>query len=365
MKHYFVLTVLCLLFIISNSQAHANVFGDGGNGLQRVFNYITIDGNSTVNAASDMIDDNLDSYWSISSADGAAATIIVQIAHFAPQSSFGIFDAYDPNNTVEIFRGSSPFQSQAALNIKQNGEVWLNHFNTGIVFSGNLFGYYLDSSHHSYGGFWYSDASLNSDEMDHLYAYQGINTDFVKLPGNEPGLWTDSDFILAFEDLKASAPSDRDYIDFVVMVESVHPKHFPFPIPATQEYYPYAPVTNSALSASPAEAKPFSVGNIDCGILNLHFKSLPFSSPVDIYLGIYAPRLSSELFLINPDNSIQPFSTVLTKWKQSITGPVDESLYGNIPIESLTPGIYYLYTMVTPADNLDAYYLWETYFEIP
>jgi hypothetical protein len=58
--------------------------------------------------------------------------------------------------------------------------------------------------------------------------YQGTDTDTVQLPNCSPGLWTDNEYILAFEDLDDSV-ADWDYTDMVVMVESVRP----IPEPAT------------------------------------------------------------------------------------------------------------------------------------
>ena len=63
-----------------------------------------------------------------------------------------------------------------------------------------------------------------------MYAYQGLNVDTIQLPGLAPGLWTDNEYILAFEDLLNDGTADNDFTDFVVMVESVHN---PVPEPAT------------------------------------------------------------------------------------------------------------------------------------
>ena len=62
-----------------------------------------------------------------------------------------------------------------------------------------------------------------------MLAYQGTNTDTVQIGLWAPGLWTNNEYILAFEDLNGAIRSDHDYSDFVVMVESVRP----VPEPAT------------------------------------------------------------------------------------------------------------------------------------
>ena len=60
-----------------------------------------------------------------------------------------------------------------------------------------------------------------------MVAFQGKGIDTVALPGLAHGLWTSGEYILAFEDLYGGG--DKDYDDFVVMVESV----VPVPEPST------------------------------------------------------------------------------------------------------------------------------------
>ncbi len=74
-------------------------------------------------------------------------------------------------------------------------------------------------------GVWFSDTSLNSDGYDHMAAYQGAG-DLVNLPDVAPGVWSPSEYILAWEDLDG-AIADGDFEDFVVMVESVQPVPLP------------------------------------------------------------------------------------------------------------------------------------------
>jgi hypothetical protein len=135
--------------------------------------------------------------------------------------------------TVEIFAGSiSPGDLGASKTLRLWDPDWstnpgppydvvINGSNTGTDFAGSYFGYYLDAQACQNGGFWYSDTSLNSDGMDHMYAYQGEG-DTVRLPGGTEGPWTDTEYVLAWEDLVING-GDEDYNDFVVMVESVEP----------------------------------------------------------------------------------------------------------------------------------------------
>ena len=55
-----------------------------------------------------------------------------------------------------------------------------------------------------------------------MVAFQGRDDIYVDASGYGPGLFSSGEYILAWEDL-AIWNSDRDFTDFVVMVESVTP----------------------------------------------------------------------------------------------------------------------------------------------
>nr|CBX31526.1 hypothetical protein N47_E50380 [uncultured Desulfobacterium sp.] len=211
------------IFLVSGmAMAAPFTFGDGGSALQDVLNDITIAptyNTSSVDVTADAMLDSSDSYWNITGTGGSIATMIIEIAGFAENNLFGV---YNNGKYVRLFDGSATAGAQVTLSIAAGGSVYVNHIDTGVDFTGTIFGYYLDSSYYSTGGLWHSDKSLNSDEMDHMAAYQGTNTDTVQLPIWGAGLWTNNEYILAFEDLRKDV-SDKDYTDMVVMVESVTP----------------------------------------------------------------------------------------------------------------------------------------------
>ena len=220
-----IITVLSVFLVAGTAMA----LPVPGTALQGVLDGITtapIAGNSSVDVTTDYLSDTVDSYWSITASGASVATMIIELAGFAPGNIFGV---YSGGQHVQLFAGGDSAGAQVALSIKLDGSVHVNWADTGIDFAGNNFGYYLDSSLYNNGGMWYSDTSLNADGKDHMFAYQGTNTDMVQIANIAAGLWTDNEYILAFEDLKASAPSDWDYNDMVVMVESVTPA----PEPAT------------------------------------------------------------------------------------------------------------------------------------
>ncbi|MCI5162245.1 MAG: DUF4114 domain-containing protein [Candidatus Electrothrix sp. AX5] len=214
-----------------NAMAVSLPFGGDGSGstLQGVFDDLaTSAGGSGVTVTEDALNDFSDSYWSVGGSGGAVSTMIVELAGFAPYNTFGIFDRANRDNTVQLFGGSSEAGDQTLLSILANGTVNINNSNAG-VFAANDFGFYLDSSGADSirGGRWYSDTSHNSDDMDHMGAYQGIGEE-IQIEPFAAGKWGNNEFILAFEDL-GSQYSDQDYTDFVVMVESVNPHSVPEP----------------------------------------------------------------------------------------------------------------------------------------
>lgn len=220
-------SVLGAFLISTPAFADPVIFGDGGAALQKVLNDITIAptlGVSSVDVNTDGLSDTSDSYWAITATGGSFATIIIELGSYAPSNVLGV---YNGSTKVELLSGSETAGTKVALSLQDNGDgtysVYKNLVDTGVDFSNYVFGYYLTSPDDTF----YSDTSLNDDNVDHMAAYQGKGIDTVKINGSSPGLWTTSEYVLAFEDLKGGG--DRDYEDLVVMVESVTP----VPEPAT------------------------------------------------------------------------------------------------------------------------------------
>jgi len=231
MKKLVMIGIFVAVLCVSTVTTKAAVFGDGGAALQQVLNNITTNpvGNSSVDVVNDALSDDEDSYWAIGGTGGSVSTVVIELADFANDNTFGIYDKGDPSKTVMVFDGAATTGTKALLSIYDNGDVELNFNLTGVTFSGNQFGFYLENpvnpdNPQDVSYIWYSDSTLNNDD-DHMYAYQGEN-DTVKIGGAAPGLWTPSEYVLAWEDLPFSN-SDKDFTDFVVMVESVNPVPVP------------------------------------------------------------------------------------------------------------------------------------------
>ena len=183
-----------------------------GTSLQTVLNNITTGGTSSVDVQTDQV--NLDSYWNLTASGGSVATMIIELAGYAPNNTLGVYDAANPSNKVLLFTGAEGSGDQAVLSIKASGAVYVNMVNTGVTFNSATFGYFLSGP----GGTFYSDPTLNGG-ADHMVAFQGKN-DVVTLPTYNPGVWTPDEYVLGWEDV---AGGDNDFDDMVVMVESVKP----------------------------------------------------------------------------------------------------------------------------------------------
>lgn len=202
--------------------------------LQTILNERTQGGPSSVDAATEMLSDFADSYWNITASGGSVNTIVIELAGFSNTSTFGIYDRNNAGNKLQIFNGAATANTLSAKKTLYYffdipaGKSFFYTDSFGYTdltfFSSNTFGYYLNADGKQY---YYSDSSLNNGE-DHMVAYQGENDQFAINKVGPYTTWTPNEYILAWEDLPL-ANSDKDYDDFVVMVESVQP----IPEPAT------------------------------------------------------------------------------------------------------------------------------------
>jgi len=193
--------------------------------LQDVFNDITVNGSSSVNANNGCLPDGTDKTWGVTGDGGAVFTLVAELAGFADTNTFGIYDATNPKSIVQLFAGVDSESDQTELSIKADGSVFVNMSDTGIDFAGNAFGFYLGTILGNY----FSDSSLNGGRADHMLAYQGTG-DEIQIPGLAPGLWTPGEYALAWEDLPFGK-ADLDYNDMVLMVSGVTPLS-QVPVPA-------------------------------------------------------------------------------------------------------------------------------------
>ncbi|MEJ2683417.1 MAG: fibronectin type III domain-containing protein, partial [Candidatus Sulfobium sp.] len=138
-------------------------------------------------------------------------------------------------------------------------------------------------------------------------------------------------------------------------------------LPEGTEVISYDPVEYPKAGVKAADMKPIGVGSVALAGDNIALQvALPkFDGPVDVYCAIQAPSLNPETFLINSDLSLSPLTAGLVKWKDNVTAPIEESLYGIIPVNVFPSGRYNVYLLLTPHGDLSNYMLYSTYFEVP
>lgn len=200
--------------------------------LQEVLDEITVNGNSSVNVATDAIQG--DQYWTSGGSGASIATFIVEITSGVSNQVFGIYDRADSDNRVTIFNGaatggvsvgnSSSFgnasAAQQTIQFLGDGTINVGSMFSGITSTGNFsnhsFGFFLTTGSNTF----FSDETLNGG-VDRFVALQGQG-DTIQIPPYAAGVWGQNEFILGWED-----GSDFDFQDMVVMVESIAPVSAP------------------------------------------------------------------------------------------------------------------------------------------
>jgi hypothetical protein len=135
-----------------------------------------------------------DSYFSASSLSG---NMVIEIAGYAPNNAFGIFEHGNMANKIEVFAGSAAAGATSAL--------------INLPLGWSSFGFYLANTSANFT--WYSDAALNAGGgLDHFVAYQGIAGQTMTASGITFG---SNDYLIGIEDLNLG---DYDYNDMVVKV---------------------------------------------------------------------------------------------------------------------------------------------------
>jgi len=218
MRKQLALAIFVVLLSASGSAWATVILPGSETSLQTILNDITVSGTSSVNVNTDQV--SFDGRWMVTGTGNASATMIIEIAGNAGINSFGV---YNGSNFATLFTGPAVQGDRASLFVYSSGNIGILQQSSGIYttyngfLSSNDFGFFMMSD----GITWFSENARNSDQGDHMVAFQGKD-DWVQLPSAYTGRWNSNEYILAWEDLNMSG-SDRDYNDMVVMVESVTP----------------------------------------------------------------------------------------------------------------------------------------------
>lgn len=232
--------LLLTFFIWSPDARAACTFGPGSPyggepTLQAALNGLL---SSAPNTVTDCLADgtvpNGDAHWITLSP--SSATILLEIAGFANQNSFGLYDVANPSNRFQIFSGPQGPGTNALISFVAAGSggydvtvtIGTSSWTTSTPFVGTAFGFYLSTPQ---GNTFFSDSSLNPGGVDRMYAYRGNGATFTSGPVAGDGdpsndIFGVTDAILAYEDL---IHGDNDYQDFVVLVRGVQPSVVPLP----------------------------------------------------------------------------------------------------------------------------------------
>lgn len=198
--------------------------------LQSNFNSLL--GVGVLDAVNACVNDGSDVAWTTVGTT-ASTTILIELAGNASSNTFGVYDLNDPSRRLSIFEGNDAVDSFANLRLARltNGSwrVSVRELNnaddpsgwTAMTIATSAFGFYLGTATQ---GTFFSGTALNADGQDHLFAYAGTGTEFIggPLAGEVFAL---QDYILAWEDLLGGG--DRDYQDFVAVVQDVTPVPLP------------------------------------------------------------------------------------------------------------------------------------------
>ena len=164
--------------------------------------------------------------WETGALFASGTAIVIEIAGNAARNSFGLYDLNDTSRRLEVFSGGdNAGHDSLRFVISMAGGVYQINFDaTTSIYLGDSFGFYLSGP----GGDFFSDASRNPNGDHQMVAFQGDGVRQANFFGLGSRTWLTNEWILAWEDL-AYGSSDKDFNDFVVLIESVAP----VPAPAT------------------------------------------------------------------------------------------------------------------------------------
>lgn len=181
--------------------------------LQQIANNITVGGSSSVNVVTEQYD--TDEIWQVNSAFGfGTGMIAIELAGYAGSNRLGLYDINNSSNRLELFSGADSAGAVTNFSIGADGRVYRNFADSGLVFSGTQFGFYLQTPETTF----FSQSNLNGDSSDHMVAYRGEGDLIQTVLGST--YWGSNTFMLGWEDLRSSG-WDQDYNDMVVLVRDV------------------------------------------------------------------------------------------------------------------------------------------------
>jgi hypothetical protein len=158
-----------------------------------------------------------------STAVGASATLAFENAGMGDDNEFGIYKAGNTDKKATLIDGESspgdpPAGGMSEFNFASNGNLFVDG-TLAVEDFGTDFGFFLNNGNDKT---LYSEASLNPGDKQQSVIYQGgSDIDEIDIPGLAPANLTETDRIIAFEDL--ANQGDGDFNDMGVVVSDVEP----------------------------------------------------------------------------------------------------------------------------------------------
>jgi hypothetical protein len=214
--------VVGVWFLAASLQAACTFGTSSETSLQGVFDSVL--GPGSVSATNDCLASNLDQLWT--APGDVVATVLIEIAGFANQNEFGIYDpSAHTQRQVTVFSGPASSGASATLQLVSNGASYDVRVNGALQgqFATQNFGFFL---HTPLNDTFFSQPGFNVDGADHLYSYRGQGQTFVSGPLGGTA-FSDAMYLLAFEDLRIPG-GDQDFQDFVATANFA-----PVPLPAS------------------------------------------------------------------------------------------------------------------------------------
>jgi len=140
------------------------------------------------------------------------------------------------------------------------------------------------------------------------------------------------------------------------------------PVPVDRYDVDYPSRTEPVVTSDRASARPFAASVDSADVVRLKIALPKFSGPVDVYVGLFIPKLdSNNIYQIGSDLSLNTSITPVP-WRSGLAEAVESSLYGDLDLSDWPTSLeWFLYLIVTPqgASPIGArYYEYQTSFII-
>jgi len=158
-----------------------------------------------------------------------SSSMLVQLVFSAPDKgqklSFGIYDIDDPNDRVSLFRTTHfDIDTTVTVSFLADGKVRVDdgHHSRTYGDIDGPFGFFVKvKERHEDPVYLFTEAELNGDEA-RAKVFQGNDQTRIELPGLRPGLFLDSQFLIAWE-TGLGCKNDGDFNDLIVSVSAITP----------------------------------------------------------------------------------------------------------------------------------------------